>query len=167
MPSGECLVIGIGNPDRGDDAVGLIVAKRIKARRPPGVGVVEHDGEPGRLLDYLGDAQSAYLIDACKAGAPPGTISRFDVAATKLPRLACGYSTHEMGLVEAVELARALGRLPRRCVTYVIEGRTYDIGGLLSAEVAAAAEKVAELIWDELCDYARPGMSCSASKADL
>jgi len=151
---------------RGDDAVGLIVAKRIKARRPPGV-VVEHDGEPGHLLDYLGDAQSAYLIDACKAGAPPGTISRFDVAATKLPRLACGYSTHEMGLVEAVELARALGRLPRRCVTYVIEGRTYDIGGLLSAEVAAAAEKVAELIWDELCDYARPGMSCSASKADL
>ena len=78
------------------------------------------------------------------------------MAATGLPRLACGCSIHEMGLVETVELARALGLLPRRCVTYVmIEGRIYDNGGPLSPEVAAAAEKVAELILNELCEHAR------------
>lgn len=158
MQRHNCLVIGIGNPDRGDDAVGLIVAQRVKAQRLPGVHVIEHNGDPGSLLDCLGSTQSAYLIDACMAGAPPGTIRRFDLAATGLPRLACaGCSTHEMGLIETVELARALGLLPPRCVTYVIEGRIYDIGSLLSPEVAAGAEKVAELIWDELCDYARFG----------
>ena len=120
MPSRKCLVIGIGNPDRGDDAVGLIVAQLIKARRPAD--------------------ESVYLIDACRAGMPPGAIKRFDIAASGIPHRACGYSTHGMGLAEAFELARTLGRLPSRCVLYAIEGRTYDLGDPLSADVAAAAE---------------------------
>lgn len=152
MPSRKCLVIGIGNPDRGDDAVGLIAAQLIKARRPADVRVITHSGESAGLLDRLRYAESVYLIDACRAGMPPGAIKRFDIAASGIPHCACGYSTHGMGLAEAFELARTLGRLPSRCVLYAIEGRTYDLGDPLSADVAAAAERVAELICDDLCE---------------
>jgi hydrogenase maturation protease len=150
MRIGDFLVIGIGNPDRGDDAVGRIVARRLKMRRLAGVRVVEHDGESAGLLDCLSSAESAYMIDACMTGELPGTINRLDVAATELPQIAFGCSTHGMGLAQAIELARALGRLPRRCVVYAIEGRTYEIGAVLSPEVAAAAEEVENAIWDEL-----------------
>ena len=143
-------VIGIGSADRGDDAVGLIVARRLITRSLAGVRVVEHNGESISLLDYLSSAESTYMVDACMVGGPPGTISRFDVAAAALPHVAFGCSTHGMGLAHAVELARALGRLPHRCVLYAIDGRRFEIGAPLSQEVAIAAERVADLIRGEL-----------------
>ena len=144
------LVIGIGNADRGDDAVGLIVARRLRTRCPAGARVLEHNGEATSLLDCLGVADGAYLIDACMTGQPPGTISRFDVSLTALPDSARGRSTHGMGLADAIELARALGRLPRRCVIYAIDGQNFGAGADLSPDVAAAAERVADLIETEL-----------------
>lgn len=144
------LVIGVGNADRGDDGVGLTVARRLMIRRPGGVRVVEYTGDSMSLLDCLSSAESAYVVDACMTGGPPGTISRFDVAAAALPHVAFECSTHGMGLAHAVELARALGRLPRRCVVYAIDGRRFEIGAALSPEVATAAERVADLIRSEL-----------------
>lgn len=144
------LVIGIGNADRSDDAVGLIVARRLRTRCPAGARVLEHSGEATSLLDCLGVADSAYLIDACMTGQPPGTVNRFDVSITALPASARGRSTHGMGLADTVELARALGRLPRRCVIYAIDGQNFETGADLSPDVAAAAERVANLIENEL-----------------
>ncbi|MEZ5786278.1 MAG: hydrogenase maturation protease [Xanthobacteraceae bacterium] len=144
------LVIGIGNLDRGDDAVGLIVARHLARRCPAGARIVEHGGESTSLLDCLGSADCAFVVDACMAGGPPGTISRFDVTAAELPAIALACSTHGMGLAHAIELARALGCLPRHCVVYAIEGQRYDIGAALSPEVAAAAQKVADRIGNEL-----------------
>jgi hydrogenase maturation protease len=43
--------IGIGNPDRGDDAVGLAVARRVRDAAPGGVTVKELDGDQLTLLD--------------------------------------------------------------------------------------------------------------------
>lgn len=150
MTGSSPLVIGIGNPDRGDDAVGLIVARHLALRCPAGVRIVEHSGESTGLLDCLGSADQAFVVDACMAGGPPGTINRFDVTANALPAIAFACSTHGMGLAHAIALARALGCLPPHCVVYAIEGRRYEIGAALSPEVAAAARKVADLIWNEL-----------------
>ena len=146
----SALVIGIGNADRGDDAVGLIVARRLRARCPAGVRVLEHNGEATSLLDCLGVAEGAYLIDTYMTGQPPKTISRFDISLTALPDSARGRSTHGMGLADAVELARALGRLPRRCVIYAIDGQNFGAGADLSPDVAVAAERVADMIETEL-----------------
>lgn len=144
------LVIGVGNADRGDDGVGPEVARLLRKRWPPGVRIIEHNGESTSLLDCLSRAESAYMVDACMAGGPPGTISRFDLAAAALPHVAFACSTHGMGLAHAVELARALGRLPRRCIVYAIDGRRFDTGAALSPEVATAAKRVVDLIRSEL-----------------
>jgi hydrogenase maturation protease len=147
----NCLVIGVGNPDRGDDRVGRIVAQQLKTRCSTGVMVLEHDGETASLMECLSGADWAYVVDASVTGRPAGTISRFDVATAELPRHAFGCSTHGMGLAQAVELARALGRLPQRCVIYAVEGHRYGLGEMLSPEVAAAAGEVANLIRNEIC----------------
>ena len=59
-------------------------------------------------------------------------------------------STHLLGVAEAVELARALGRLPARTVVYGIEGASFDTGAALSPEAAAAVEVVAAAIRREV-----------------
>jgi len=145
-----CLVIGIGNPDRGDDAAGRAVARRLRGMLPPAIKVDEHDGEAAGLLARLEGTETAYLIDACTSSAPAGTVQRFDVGAMPLPQEAFAVSTHGLGLAEAVELGRALGQLPSRCVVYAIELGSTAPGDLLSPPVAAAIDDVAERVCAEI-----------------
>ena len=143
------LVIGIGHPERGDDAIGRLVATRLRGRVPDAVTVLDEEGETTRIVERLRGTASAILVDASLSGAAAGTIHRFDVAKDPLPEGRLGLSTHGFGLVEAIELARVLGSLPERCVVYAIEARSFDLGAALSAEVAAAADDVVERVLAE------------------
>ncbi|WP_374575567.1 hydrogenase maturation protease [Phenylobacterium sp.] len=147
---GEVLVLGIGNPDRGDDGVGRMAARLLAADAPAHVEVAESGGEATDILEHLEDAASAILIDACATGGAAGTVHRFDVSVEGLPSGVFGVSTHGFGLHEAIELGRALGCLPRRCVVYAIEGERFETGAPLSEAVAAAAEEVALRVRAEL-----------------
>lgn len=148
------LVIGIGNPDRGDDAAGLAVARRVReataaAIARPDVTVVELTGDQLALLDAWDGEKQVYVIDAVWSGATPGTVFRFDAARPLGVRFA-GRGTHTFSLADVVELARALGRLPARLTGYGIEGAAFGFGAGLSPPVAAAAEAVAARLLGEL-----------------
>jgi len=143
-------IIGVGNPARGDDAVGRAVAARLRERLDNDVEVLEHDGEVAALLARLEQAGTVYLVDACSGGGAPGSIRRFDAADGPLPQELFALSTHGFGPGEAVELARALGTLPARCVIYAVEGEDFEAGRQLSPAVAAAAAEVVERILAEL-----------------
>jgi hydrogenase maturation protease len=136
------LIIGIGNPDRGDDAAGRAAVAALRARGPKDLRLVECDGEATTLLARFSEADEVILIDAALSGAAPGTVGCFDVTEAPLPTGRFGISTHGFGLAEAIELARALGHLPRRCVVYAIEGRSFALGEPLSPEVEGAVENV-------------------------
>jgi hydrogenase maturation protease len=144
------VVLGIGNAYRRDDGAGLAVAGRLRGRVPDDVAVVECEQEPTRMLDAWDGAEHAVVVDACASGAPPGTVHRFDAAVESVPERVFRSSTHAFGVGDAVELARALGRLPAHVVVYGIEGADFAAGEGLSAEVAAAVEKVARTIAAEL-----------------
>ena len=57
----QVLVIGIGNPCRGDDSVGRIVVRRIKRRNPPFLRAIEHDGEGTSLMELWRGAVTSSL----------------------------------------------------------------------------------------------------------
>ena len=144
------IVLGIGNPDRGDDAAGPAVARLLAGTLPADIEVAEHGGETAALLSRLDGVAEAYLVDACASGAPPGTVQRLDAATTPLPQGLFGLSSHSFGLAEAVELGRALGQLPRRCIVYAIEGGAFEVGEPLSPAVEAAAAEVARRLRAEI-----------------
>jgi hydrogenase maturation protease len=146
---GRRIVIGIGNPDRGDDGAGRAVARLLRGNLPDDVVLVEHGGETTGLMARLDSMATAFLVDACASGAAAGTIRRFDVAATPLPP-AFGMSSHGLGLAEAVELARTLGQLPPCCIVYAIEGQSFAIGTPLSPPVALAVAEVAARLCTEI-----------------
>jgi hydrogenase maturation protease len=130
-------VIGLGNEWRRDDGVGLEVARRVG-------GCLLH-GEPIGLVDAIQAHDEVVLVDAVSSGATPGTLYRFEAGSEALPTPLFGASsTHALGLAEAVELARSLGRLPTRVLVYGIEGENFGFGTVLSPAVAEAADRLAE-----------------------
>jgi hydrogenase maturation protease len=143
------LVIGIGNPDRGDDAVGLVVARRVRAAAPAEVAVIELDGDQLALLDAWEGAADVYVVDATCSGAEPGSVLRFDASAP-LGEDFSRRGTHLFSLADVIELARALDRLPARVRGFGIEGAAYELGTPLSPAAELAARTVAEQIVREL-----------------
>jgi hydrogenase maturation protease len=144
------LVIGVGNPYRRDDAVGLIVARTLREKNLDGVKVLEMSGEGAALIEAWQNAERVIVIDAVCSGAAPGTIFRFEAHRRSIPTRFFRYSTHNLGLAEAIELARSLGQLPKELIVYGIEGRDFTVGEGLSPEVAHAASQVLERILSEL-----------------
>jgi hydrogenase maturation protease len=140
------LIIGFGNPDRGDDAAGPMVARGLAGR--VAARVLERHGDALALLDEWGDATSLVLVDAAAPMGVPGRIHRLDLAQSDLPREFSSGSTHAFGLPEAVALSRRLGTLPGRVVVYAIEGACFDLGAAVSPAVEAAVERVAGILAD-------------------
>jgi hydrogenase maturation protease len=137
------LILGCGNPDRADDAAGLLVARRL---RELGMQACELSGEALELLDAWSGEADVLVVDAMKSGAPPGTITVWDAHTSRLPASQFRCSTHALGLAEAIELARALDRLPPKLIVVGIEGHRFDRGEPPSPEVAEAVERLAQQI---------------------
>jgi hydrogenase maturation protease len=146
----ERLVVGIGNLDRGDDAVGRLVARALRTRVPTDVRVIELDGEATALLAELQLAQCAWLVDAASSGAPLGTIHRIDCSATDLALPSGGVSSHGFGVIEAIALARALDVLPRQCIVYAVEAADFTVGAEPSPASNCTVQEVANRIAAEL-----------------
>jgi hydrogenase maturation protease len=146
----ERLVLGIGNPDRGDDAVGRLIARTLRTRVPADVQVSEQDGEATALVAELQSARRAWLIDAARSGAPPGTIQRIDCSTADLATALGTVSSHGFGVAEAIALARALEVLPIQCIVYAVEAADFTDGAVLTPAVAKAMDNVVEQILADL-----------------
>jgi hydrogenase maturation protease len=144
------VVIGVGNAFRGDDAVGLAVAEHVRAEAPDGVAVRVCEEEPSRLIEAFGDADVALVIDAVSTGAPAGSIHRFDASNAPVPSRELRSSTHALGIGEALELARALGRLPRRTVVFGIEGSDYVAREGMTEAVSDAVASASAAVLEEV-----------------
>ena len=145
------VLLGVGNAYRSDDGVGLVVAERVRPHVPEGVEVTLCEQEASRVIDAFEGTDAAVIVDAVASGGEPGELHRFDAAAAPVPARAFGSSTHAFGVGEAIELARALGKLPGTVVVYGIEGEQFSAGEGLSAAVAAAVEPAADAVMGELC----------------
>lgn len=130
------MVIGLGNPFRSDDAAGLAVARRVH-------NIPAHERTAGsyELMDLWEGADDVVIVDGMQSGAPAGTVSVFDADRESLPPEAFT-STHAVGLRDAVELARTLGRLPRHLTVYGIEVSNVRPGFQMSPAVQKAVAAV-------------------------
>ena len=146
------LVIAVGNAYRSDDGVGLELAAAVRALGLPQLTVVEALGDVA-IIDAWAEHDAVILLDAVQSGAAPGTVIRRDVVEEPLPREWFHLSSHQIGIADAVEIARAMGTLPARVVFIGIEGEHFETGVGLSPAVASSIDRAAALVREE----ARPG----------
>ncbi len=149
--SEKILVIGVGNADCGDDAVGSELIAEFAQRSIEEVDTIHSTGEPSQLIALFDGRSTVCLIDAVEAIQSPGRIHRFDVSDRALPaEFAQPYSTHGMGVHEALELARAIDSLPPVCIVYAIEGVQFEPGAAMTPEVRSNVPVLADRLVEDL-----------------
>lgn len=142
------LIICVGNPARTDDGVGPAVARHLEETHPD-LDIIRSGGEPIELIDLWADADRAIVVDAVMTGSEPGTLHLLDVTVHSLP-VASRTSSHGVGLAEAVELGRSLGRLPGRLTVVGVEVADMSPGTSLTPQVAEAVPGAASWVLREL-----------------
>ena len=148
MTRGEpCLVLGLGDAARGDDAVGLDVVAELARRDVEGV----HTSRGGRDAAWIVEEWRGYdtvlIVDAMRSGRSPGRVEWVDPGAIVETTRA---STHGLGLATALDLAGALGEPPRGLRILGIEGETFTLGASLSPAVRAAVPRAVQMLVSEL-----------------
>jgi hydrogenase maturation protease len=169
---GEVIVVGLGNPILGDDAVGWHVVDAVEARL---ASAAIPGGEPGSglggdnirferlavgglaLMERLVGFRRAILVDAMMTGtAPPGTVQVLSLA--DLPGGLAGHldGAHDASLAVALEAGRALGAsLPEDLVIVTIEAaQVTEFGESMSPQVAAAVPPAVEAVMAALASAA-------------
>ncbi len=147
------LVLGIGNPLRGDDGLGPRLVRALAGAMPRGCEARCRHGDLLGLLDDCGGFDALVCVDAAAPAGTPGRVHRFDLANGSLPRNLLPASSHGIGLAEALELARALGVLPPHVVVHAIEGGGFANGLGVDPLVAAHSRRVARRL---RCEIRRP-----------
>lgn len=190
-------VVGIGQPWRGDDALGWLVVRDMPERK--GVRKLLIGDDATRLLPFLEVCpRGVLLVDAVRSRATPGTLHRLDLlklldleSASSLgadpsapaalrrapgrlpkgrprlethgrvdePRLSppalsgLRFSSHSLSPLDAVTLARRLGRkMPAKLVLLGLEGAHYGRGAELSEAVRLALPELTRRLERELDD---------------
>ena len=146
------IVIGVGTEYRCDDGAGPAVIERLRGTVPANVELLCSDGEPTGLMETWMHAAVAIVVDAVSGGdAAPGTLHRVVVpehaaghgsAPTpgQLAPTATPASSHGLGLGAAIELSRALSRLPGQLILHGVQGELFGYGQAFSPAVATAID---------------------------
>ena len=139
------VVIAVGNPSRGDDAIGPELAERLEREDLPGVEVIvdyqlqiEHSLElEGRTL--------AVFVDASVSAPPPCSV------AVVRPERDASHSTHSLSPAALLETyVRCTGRQPPPARVLAVRGERFELGEPLSP----AARVNLEAAWVQLRDLA-------------
>jgi hydrogenase maturation protease len=142
-------VIGLGNPNRGDDGVGILVARALRGRVTSDVELVEN-GDPLSILEKWEKFDAVILVDAVRSLSPPGTVQVFD--GRKLPPTvrAGPLSTHGYGMREVIDLGEALGTLPKIVRVVGIEAAQFQPGAQPIPEMERAVAEAASVVLEQI-----------------
>lgn len=144
------LIIGIGNEYRSDDRIGLFIADKIHEKNQPGVTVEKASGEGTALMDLWKEKSCVIIIDAVSSNSSPGKVHRFNAHEESIPSKTFQCSTHNLSLVEAIELSRSLNSLPKKLIIFGIEGKDFSHGENISSEIKKLLDNIIKKIENEI-----------------
>lgn len=145
------LIVGVGNVFRGDDSVGILIARFLRRYCfADNVKIIGLDLSFDELIEIWGNFEVVILIDAIDLDEKPGTIYRFEPTSEALTAEVRFFSTHTLGLAEYIEIGKAIKALPMKLIIYGIVGENFGIGAPISDEVKSSCRKVIQKIVEEL-----------------
>ncbi len=137
------LVLGCGNPIMADDGLGIAVLERLQQgwHLSPEVQLMDGGTWGVNLLPAIEAADRLLLLDAVRAGRPPGTLVSLRDA--ELPRFfAHKLSPHQIDLREVLALAELRGTVPTSIVALGAEPEVVDLRAGLSPSVEAVVDEL-------------------------
>ncbi len=156
--SGRLVILGYGNPSRGDDALGPLLLDRVAALTAP--------SSPDLITDFqlqvehaadLEGASLALFIDAGVACPAPWRLERLKALQD------VGYTTHALSPAAVLAVFRQVyGQEPPPAFLLTVAGESFELGAGLSTAAAANLDAAAQLMerllaapdsegWQALC----------------
>lgn len=150
-PSPDTLIVGLGNPLRGDDGIGpRVIQMLVDEALPEGVKAVEGGTQGLGLVSLMEGWRRVILVDAANVDQPPGGFVRFTPQEARLTGSDQSISVHNAGLRDALLLAETLELLPDEIVIYGMQPANLDWDDNLSPQVEAAMPELVRALRDEL-----------------
>jgi len=149
------VIVGLGNPVRGDDAVGLRVAElfeeRLREAPLKGVTVATSTRAGLEIVELLAGTDRAVIVDCLATpDSQPGRVRRLSIADCAGSARLVG--AHDLTIADAFALARSTGvPMPADVAIYGIEAEDRQtIEERLSPAVEAAAARLAAELYERL-----------------
>jgi hydrogenase maturation protease len=131
-------IIGLGNPLRRDDGVGLFLLQRLQTQKnnlPKNIKYIEGGTSGMNLLHLLAQFDTIILIDTVDFKGKPGDTRVFslkDIRSLKKPAI---LSTHDSDFLNILRLSRELKELPETLVIFGVQPRDVSHGIEFSKEI--------------------------------
>lgn len=138
------LILACGNPLRGDDAVGWLIADALQRECTSADIEIEaaHQFVP-EMAERISQAEIVIFVDA-SASRSPGMVGSQRVTAS---RLAAETFTHELDPQTLLALAEALyGRAPGRAFSLSVGAESFELNEGLSEAAKASIPKAVDAI---------------------
>lgn len=140
------VILGIGNPLRGDDALGVEIIKLLRKKTLKNILLIEGGPIPENFIGKikLFAPSHVLLIDAAHFGGSPGDVSLISPEQIK----GVAISTHAIPLYLTAELIKeATGA---KIMLLGVQPKNVDLGEKISPEVEEAIKEITRIIMEVL-----------------
>ena len=143
-------VLGIGNPLRRDDGLGISVITQMQGDdKYAGVEIIDGGTAPDLLSLLNENVRKLIIVDALRGDGPPGTIYRLEINESNIPDDSPP-SLHGLGVLDSLKMMQKLGIKAPEIVIIGVEPADTSNGLHLTPEIADILPRVFSAIDLEL-----------------
>ena len=146
-------VIGIGNPLRKDDGIGIVLLEKLIERRDELSNNVEFiDGGTGgmNLIHLLARFDIAIILDAVNFDGHPGESRLLTLDEIRSQKISLNISTHEPDFLKVIQLSKELEEHPDELFIFGIQPKDTSFGSNLSSELQQNIEPLSVSLQNEI-----------------
>lgn len=140
---GKIAVIGIGNPLRKDDGIGIVLLERLRKQKKKLSPTLEFiDGGTGgmNLLHILSQYDTVIIIDAVDFRGKPAENHMYQLEEMYSRKTAVSVSTHESDFLKVIRLSEQLQKRPYKVFIFAVQPKDVSFGTTFSDEIAQAVD---------------------------
>ncbi len=143
----KVVVVGVGNPVRMDDYVGLKIVETLKGKLPDTVLLLEAETVPESYLSDIEEFHPSHvlLIDAAFLGLKPGKASLVDAEKIKDTS---AVTTHLLPMRIFCELVKQVSGA--KIALLLVEPKSMEFGEGLTMQVQVSADRLVKVLADLL-----------------
>jgi hydrogenase maturation protease len=146
-------IIGLGNPLRRDDGVGLILLDRLQfLKKEFRKKITVIDGGTGgmNLLHLLSRFDTVLIIDAVDFKGKPGDTHLFTLEQIRSQKTPILLSTHESDFINVLALSKQLNELPESLTLFGVQPYDVSYGTGLSKQIVSLLDDMSTKLKKEI-----------------
>jgi hydrogenase maturation protease len=143
-------VIGVGNPLRGDDGIGVLLMEELTRKKIEGVEFI--DGGTGgiNLIHDLAKFDLVVILDAVDFGGECGETRIFSVDDVLRDTEKIRFCTHENDLFNVIKISKKLGEAPDEIFIFGVQPKDFSPKMEISQELRQSMDRILDEFYDEI-----------------